>query len=172
MMRGIKRHYGKVEKETGTDAPVNTKDLCAPIVLLPVDRWNVVSEKALRFAWGLSHEIRVLHVECGEETESLCRNWNRLVETPAKEANLAVPELVRLKSPFRFVVKPIVEYALDLEKDNSERYVAVILPELVERRWYYLLLHNNRASLVKALLYFHGSQRINIINVPWYLRSR
>ena len=69
------------------------------------------------------------------------------------------------------MVKPIVEYALDMEKANSERHVAVILPELVERRWYYLLLHNNRASLVKALLYFHGSQRINIINVPWYLRS-
>jgi hypothetical protein len=22
--------------------------------------------------------VRILHVECGEETESLCRNWNRL----------------------------------------------------------------------------------------------
>jgi amino acid transporter len=171
MMRTIKRHYGRVEKETQTDIPVNTQDLCAPIVLLPVDRWDVVSEKALRFAWGLSHEIRVLHVECGEETESLCRNWSRLVEGPAKEANLPVPELVLLKSPFRFVVKPIVEYALNLEKENSEKHVAVILPELVERRWYYLLLHNNRSSALKALLYFHGSQRISIINVPWYLRS-
>jgi amino acid transporter len=171
LMRGIKRHYGRVEKETQTDTPVNTRHLCAPIVLLPVDRWNVVSEKALRFAWGLSHEIRILHVECGEETESLCRNWNRLVETPAKEANLPVPELVLLKSPFRFVVKPIVEYALGLEKENSEKHVAVILPELVERRWYFLLLHNNRSSLLKALLYFTGSQRISIINIPWYLRS-
>jgi hypothetical protein len=169
-MRGIKRHYSRVEKETQTDVPVNTQDLCAPIVLLPVDRWNVVSEKALRFAWGLSHEIRVLHVECGEETESLCRNWNRLVETPAKEANLPVPELVLLKSPFRFVVKPIVEYALTLEKENSEKHVAVIVSELVERRWYYLLLHNNRSSLLKALLYLQGSQRISVINVPWYLR--
>src|ERR1035437_1792073 len=66
-MRGINRHYDRVEKETQTDAPVNTQDLCAPIVLLPVDRWSVVSEKALRSAWGLSDQIRVLHVECGEE---------------------------------------------------------------------------------------------------------
>jgi amino acid transporter len=115
LMRSIKRHYGRVENETQTDAPVNTQGLCAPIVLLPVDRWSVVSEKALRFAWGLSQQIRVLHVECGEETESLCRNWNRLVEAPAKQAGLPVPELVLLKSPFRFVVKPIVEYALNLE---------------------------------------------------------
>jgi amino acid transporter len=171
MMRNIKRHYGRVEKETQTDAPVNTQDLCAPIVLLPVDRWSVVSEKALRFAWGLSNQIRVLHVECGEETESLCRNWGRLVETPAKEANLPVPELVLLKSPFRFVVKPIVEYAFNLERENSETHVAVILPELVERRWYYLFLHNNRSSVLKALLYFQGSQRISVISIPWHLRS-
>jgi hypothetical protein len=170
MMRSIKRHYDRVEKETQTDAPVNTQDLCAAIVLLPVDRWSVVSEKALRFAWGLSDQIRVLHVECGEETESLCRNWGRLVETPAKEANLPVPELVLLKSPFRFVVKPIVEYALNLERENSEKHVAVILPELVERRWYYLFLHNNRSSALKALLYLQRSQRISVINVPWYLR--
>jgi hypothetical protein len=110
-------------------------------------------------------------VECGEETESLCRNWNRLVEVPAKEANLPVPELVLLKSPFRFVVKPIVEYALNLERENSEKHVAVILPELVERRWYYLFLHNNRSSVLKALLYFQGSQRISVISIPWHLRS-
>jgi amino acid transporter len=171
LMRSIKRHYGRVEKETQADGPVNTADLCAPIVLIPMDRWTVVSEKALRFAWGLSRQIQVLHVECGEETESLCRNWNRLVETPAREADLPVPELVLLKSPFRFVVKPILEYALQVEKDNLESHVAVIVPELVETRWYYLLLHNNRSSLLKALLLLGGSQRISIINVPWYLKS-
>ena len=28
------------------------------------------------------------------------------------------------------------------------------------------LLHNNRSSLLKAFLYFRGSHRISIINVP------
>jgi hypothetical protein len=137
--------------------------------LIPIDRWSVVSEKALRFAWGLSSEIQILHVECGEETDSLCRNWTRLVETPAKNAQLPIPELVLLKSPFRYVVKPIVEYALQMENQNLEKHIAVVLPELMERRWYYLLLHNQRSSALKALLYFQGSQRITVINVPWYL---
>jgi amino acid transporter len=169
LMTGVKRHYGKVEKLTCTNAPVNTEDLCPPIVLIPIDRWSVVSEKALRFAWSLSSEIQILHVECGEETESLCRNWTRLVETPAKDAKLPIPELVLLKSPFRYVVKPIVEYALQMEKQNLEKHIAMVLPELMERRWYYLLLHNQRSSALKALLYFQGSQRITVINVPWYL---
>jgi len=170
LMVGVKRHYATVEKETCTDVPVNTQGLCAPIVLIPMDRWSVVSEKALRFAWGLSAQIQILHVECGEDTESLCRNWARLIENPAKDANLAVPELVLLKSPFRFVVKPIVEYALQVESQNLDKHVAVVLPELMERSWYHILLHNHRSSALKALLYFHGSQRISVVNVPWYLK--
>jgi amino acid transporter len=168
-MTAVKRHYRAVEKQTWTDTPVNTQDLRAPIVLIPMDRWSVVSEKALRFAWGLSTQIQILHVECGEETESLCRNWARLVEAPAKDANLPIPELVLLKSPFRFVVKPLVAYALKMENENLDTHVAVVLPELMERRWYHLLLHNQRSSALKALLYFQGSQRITVINVPWYL---
>ncbi len=171
MMKAISRHYRRVERETKADVPVNTAELCQPIVLLPVDRWSSVSEKALRFAWGLSSQIRVLHVECGEETESLCMNWERLVENPAKAANLPVPQLVLLKSPFRFIVKPIVEYALTVEKENTETHVAVILPELIQKRWYYMLLHNHRTSVLKALLYFEGGQRITVINVPWYLQD-
>ena len=169
MMTRVKRHYSAVEKQTCTDIPVNTQGLCAPIVLIPMDRWSVVSEKALRFAWSLSTQIQILHVECGEETESLCRNWTRLVEAPAKDANLPIPELVLLKSPFRFVVKPLVEYALKMENENLDKHVAVVLAELMERRWYHLLLHNQRSSALKALLYFQGSQRITVINVPWYL---
>ena len=171
MMRGIHHHYDRVGLETEADGPVNTRDICEPIVLIPVDRWSVVSEKALRFAWSLSAQIRVLHVDCGEDTDSFCKNWNRLVEKPAKTAGLPVPELVVLKSPFRFIVKPIMDYALQVEKENPEGHVAVIIPELVEARWYYLFLHNNRSALLKALLLLNGGQHITTIDVPWYLKK-
>ena len=171
MMRGIKHHYDRVAVEVKAEGPVNTRDLCTPIVLIPMDRWNLVSEKALRFAWSISREIRVLHVDCGEDTESLCNNWDRLVEKPAKEAGLPVPELVLLKSPYRFIIKPIVEYALNLEKKQPEAHIAVVIPELVEARWYHLFLHNHRSALLKGLLLLAGSQRITTVNVPWYIKS-
>jgi hypothetical protein len=170
LMRGVKRHYKRVEQETRAISCVSTHDLSQPIVLLPVEHWSVVSEKALRFAWAMSQEIQILHIECGQETESLCQQWTDLVETPARNAGLPVPELVLLKSPYRFVVKPIVDYALRLERANPGRHVAVLVPELVEKRWYYVLLHNNRSSALKALLLIHGNERITVINIPWYLR--
>ena len=51
----------------------------------------------------------------------------------------------------------------------QERQIAVLIPELVESRWYHYFLHNHRAQGLKALLLFYGGQRVMVINVPWYL---
>ncbi len=76
-----------------------------------------------------------------------------------------------VKSPFRFVVAPMVDYALQLEKDFPDRQFAVLMPELVETRWYFYLLHNNRPQVLKAMLLFRGNQRVTVINIPWYLKE-
>src|SRR6266852_2257735 len=171
MMRGVKAHYDRVKRETAAETPVDTKDLCPPLVIIPIQNWSAVSEKALHFAWCLSRDVRFIHVDCGEATERLNERYADLVEDPARKAGLPVPELVVLKSPYRFVVRPILDYSLDLERNNPDRAIAVLIPELVESRWYYFLLHNNRSQVLKALLLFGGCQRIVVINIPWYLKS-
>jgi amino acid transporter len=170
MMRGVKAHYDRVEQETRREGPVNTEDIRPPIVIIPLERWNVVAEQALRLAWSMSRDIRILHVECGEDTEILRQRYAEVVEVPAREAGLPVPELVVLESPYRFIIHPILDYSLHLEKTNPDRHLAVLIPELVESRWYYLLLHNNRSEVLRALLLFNGDQRITVINIPWYLK--
>jgi amino acid transporter len=169
LMRSVKRHYVRVAQQTERETQVNAGDLRPPMVVLPIERWDIVSEKALRFAWTISPDIQALHIECGEETENLRQRWSELVETPAKQAGLPVPHLVIMKSPFRFVIRPIVDFVLNLEKENPDRQIAVLVPQLVESRWYYTLLHNNRSQILKALLLLRGDQRIAVVNIPWYL---
>jgi amino acid transporter len=169
IMRGVKEHYNHVAKEIICDTPVPVDNLAPPLVVLPLEQWTRIAQKALRFAWTMSPEIRVLHVKSGEEADVLESRWHELVEAPAQQAGLPVPPLVVLKSPFRFVVKPILNYVLDMESQNPKRHIAVLIPELVENQWYYNLLHNNRATLLKAMLLFQGDRRITVINVPWYL---
>jgi hypothetical protein len=77
--------------------------------------------------------------------------------------------LVILSSPYRLVVSPIVDYVRETERNCPNQQVAVLIPELVERRWYHYLLHNQRAALLKALLLFKGDPRTVVINVPWQL---
>jgi amino acid transporter len=169
MMRSVKRHYGLVGLEINTTKPVDTAGLDEPIVLLPLDRWSLVAAKALRYAWTLSKEIHVLHVHFGEETQSLCRNWGEMVEKPALEAKLPLPKLIVLDSPYRFIVKPIVDYAIRLQIEHPDRNITMLIPELVESHWWHYLLHNNRPEAIRALLLFNGNQRITVASIPYHL---
>jgi hypothetical protein len=171
LMRQVKRHYDQVAVETRSDAPINPKHLVTPLVAVPLESWGAISQKALRFAWTLSPDIHVLHVVCGDEPDLLSEHWRTWVEEPAEQAGLRAPELIILKSPFRFVIRPILDYVLELEAINPNRQIAVLIPELVESRWYYALMHNNRATVLKALLLIKGNQRITVVNIPWYLKG-
>jgi len=88
---------------------------------------------------------------------------------PARAAGTAVPELVVLKSPYRFVVYPIVDYVLQLSRENPKKRVIAMVPEIVEYRWYNYFLHSQRATLLKTLLLLRGNNQISVLNVPWYM---
>jgi hypothetical protein len=66
----------------------------------------------------MSDEIEALHVECDRHTTSLPHDWHRFVQEPARRANRPVPQLVVLKSPFRFIINPLVDRILELEKEH------------------------------------------------------
>ena len=90
LMYSVHRHYQRVERATALDTPVNTDELCNPIVLLPIERWNAVSEKTLRF-WSISEQITFVHVDCGEDQDAFRQLWHEFVEAPARKAQLPFP---------------------------------------------------------------------------------
>ena len=171
LMISVRRHYDHVEREIANPLPLDLTNLRAPLVVVPILYWNKIAQKALRFALNLSQEVQALHINCEKDAGDFCKTWNRFVEEPAKRAGLVAPRLVVLKSPYRFVISPIVNYVLELERNNPDRQVAVLIPELVERHWYHYFLHNQHAEWLKALLLLKGNQRIIVIVVPWYLST-
>jgi len=174
LMSGIRRHYDKIMRETAHHGPANLSGISPPIVVLPMDHWSRVAEKALRFGYAISREICVLHIASEESREKgteFSRLWHEYIEAPAKAAGLEAPELVILYSPYRQVITPIFQHILDIERQNPDRQIAVLVPELVERRWFYYLLHGQRATALKLVLYLKGNHRIIVIDIPWYLSS-
>lgn len=167
----VRRHYDEVAKEIQHSAPLQLENMGPPIVIVPIQSWTSISERAMQFALTLSPEVHALHVGTEEETNDLQDNWKRLVEDPVARAGGRPPNLVNLPSPYRLVIAPILQYVLQTEAQNPGRQIAVIVPELVERHWYHYPLHNQRAELLKAFLLVKGSRNIVLINVPWYINA-
>ena len=170
-MMWVHRHYDQVTEEVRCPNPLQFEHLGPLIVIVPIQSWSLISQRAMQFALTLSPEVHAVHVGAEEETNSLRDNWKRLVEDPVMQAGGTPPNLVTLTSPYRLIIKPILDFVLETEEKNPGRQIAVIVPELVERHWYHYPLHNQRAELLKALLLVKGSRNIVLINVPWYIEA-
>jgi amino acid transporter len=171
LMYRVRRHYRQLQREVALKTPLEPLNMMQPIVVIMVQGWNRVTKQAVQFAMSLSKDIKVLHAADEESDDDFPSRWQELVEQPAKAANLPVPELVVLNSPYRFVVSPIVNYIVQLANDNGHRRVIAVVPELIERRWYHYFLHTQRAAVLKTRLLFEGNDRISVLNVPWYLKA-
>ena len=161
----VRRHYHAVAREIANPLPLNVRNIQPPIVIIPM-------REGLRFALKLSPDIYVVQIRTGEAAEGdLTRRWHDYVERPTAEAGLPRPHLVEVASPYRHVFNPLFDYVVSMKREHPDRQIAVLVPELVARRWYHHLLHNKRAAMLKALLLVRGDEDIVVINVPWYLES-
>ncbi len=171
LMSMVKRHYVRVDAQTADDTPLDFEDLRPPFVIVPLDRWSKITEKGMRFALALSHDVCAVHIDCGEHSEALEALWQRNVIVPVQAAGLPVPQLVTLSSPYRAIILPLVEYVLKMEQEHQGRTIAVLVPEMVVRHWWENLMHNQRAQLLKLMLLVKGNQGIIVLNIPWYLQK-
>jgi amino acid transporter len=170
-MRGVNRHYVRVNREIDLDRPFVPAEVSEPIVVVPVDRWSRISEKALSFALSMSCDIRCVHVQTSDDHDPFCDAWEKDIVAPLKAGGRCIPKLVTLQSPYRYILYPIVEYVLNVERERENCKVCVLVPELVVRHWWESLLHNRRSDLLKVVLLMRGNRRIVVINIPWYLEN-
>jgi hypothetical protein len=172
LFRWVRGHEERVERETEVSGPLQLDEPPPPIVIVPLKRLNRVARKALRLAVSISPDVQVIQVFAEDlAMEDLRRDWRNMVEDPLRQAGFRVPKLVLLKSPYREFFGPLLTHVRKVVDENPRRYVAVVVPELVDRRWYELLLSSHRATLLKGLLLLRGGPRVLVINTPWYLRE-
>src|SRR5271166_4337816 len=138
----VRRHYHEVKALTTCKCAVDTASLSQPpIAVIAIDRWSNISRQGIEFAARLSSDVIALHVEPSEHSELLQDDWEQYVVQPFRAQGKEPPQLQMLPSPYRFVIVPIVQFVLDLSKKNPTRSIVVVIPELVEDRWYEYFLH-------------------------------
>jgi len=116
---------------------------------------------ALRYGISMSDDVRAVYVEIDPvATERMRQIWEKWASD--------IPFVV-LKSPYRSVITPILEYLDDLEQNCHSEFVTVIIPEFVTKKRWHSLLHNQTALLIRAALVF--KPRKVVTSVRYHLTS-
>jgi amino acid transporter len=154
-----KKHYDEVASQ------LTLRDWSPParrtnIVLVPISGVQRAVVSALRYAESISTDVRAVYVNDNtEQIETLRKEW----ETWGGSVRLVV-----LESPFRSIMEPLLEYIDATERERTNAYITLVLPEFVPSRWWHHLLHNQRALLIKGALLFRPN--VVVTSVPFHLR--
>jgi amino acid transporter len=161
IMRGIHTHYEKVNEELAADEEDKLMPTRVHAIVL-VSKLHKPTLRALAFAKATRPNVlEGVYVSVdAEATNRLLQEWD--------ERNLGVPLKV-LHSPYRELVRPIVDYAMEIKRANPRGVVAVYIPEYVVGRWWEQLLHNQTALRLKGRLLF--APGVMVTSVPYQLRS-
>lgn len=173
MLKKINRHYKNLSKLIETPLKLRTSKLKPPVVLIPIQGWNCVAEKAILFGLLLSDDITAIYISTdkNDDEKALQEMWTKMVGEPAKKKNYHIPKLAIIYSRYRKIYQPILNYVQEIKRQKPNRLIAVIIPELVEPHWYERLLHNIHATGLRTLLFLKRDQRTIVITTPWYLHK-
>jgi len=161
LMRGIRRHYDNVERELAAEQEDSVMPTRVHAIVL-VSKLHKPTLRALAFAQASRpNALEAVTVSIDDAaTARLLEEWD--------ERNIPLPLKV-LHSPYRELVRPVVEYATAIRKANPRGVVAVYIPEYVVGRWWEQLLHNQTALRLKGRLLF--TPGVMVISVPYQLHS-
>lgn len=166
----IHRHYGRVAQATCCQKPVEVGRVPEPVVVVPIKGVDTVSERALSFALSIAKDVRAVCVTLNpDHARDVQSGWDRFVREPLAKADREPPRLTLLQSPVRKIIGPVLGFIEKVKDENPDRTIVVAIPELIEGKWYQYLLHNQRATVLRARLYFQGGRRVVVASVPWYL---
>jgi amino acid transporter len=155
----IRRHYDEVATQLSVEAAEPEVPVTGHAVLVPIGDVHRGVLPALRYAQALSPSARAVYVEIDpQQTRRLEERWARY--------GGGLP-LVVLRSPYRSVSGPFLEYVHHLQEQVPGLLVTIVLPEFVPARWWQHLLHNQTALLIKGALLFRKG--IVVTSVPFHL---
>jgi len=156
--RKIAQHYrdlGRALSLEGYEVPRVLRH--AVLVLVPGLNRGVVP--ALLYARTIAPQLEAVFVEIDPaETSRLQQRWNQL--------DLGIP-LTVLKSPWRSLTGPIIQYVRTLRAEKHVELVTVIIPEFATTRWWHKLLHNQAGLMLKIALMFEPG--VVVTNVRYRL---
>lgn len=158
----LHRHYAEVAAELSLGGLDQLPDFQHTVLVLVGDVHRGVV-RAVQYAKTLAAPTAVVR---GVYVEIDPAHTYRIEERWAK-CGFGVP-LVVLASPYRSLLRPLLEYVDQIQSRGDDQMVTIVLPEFLPRRWWQQLLHNQTALLVKGALLFRRNTVVT--DVPYLLK--
>jgi amino acid transporter len=161
LMKGIRRHYDNVGHELAIEADDQVLPTRVHAIVL-VSKVHKPTMRALAYAKAARPNVleAVLVDADAASTARIMEEWDeRRIDVPLKV----------LYSPYREIIRPIVEYVRSIRDANPRGVVAVYIPEYVVGRWWEQVLHNQTALRLKGRLLFTAG--VMVTSVPYQLHS-
>jgi len=160
MFQGIRSHYKAVKEQIALDRRGERPPLPRRnIVIIPISGLNRAVIRALDYARSRPGEIRAVYVDLDPEESAKVKiqwaQWGGGVN------------LIALSSPYRSVLRSLLDYVEEVLEKDSNTWITVVIPEILPARWWQNILHNQRALMLKASLLF--KDRVILIDVPYHL---
>jgi len=76
-------------------------------------------------------------------------------------------ELIVVPSPYRSVLRPLVDTVNRLIEEGQTDLVTIVVPEIVPHRWWEHLLHNKTALYIRTAFLFRPN--VVVTSVPYLL---
>jgi hypothetical protein len=155
-------HYAEVGAELSLESLDELPSFHHTVLVLVGDVHRGVV-RAVQYATTLADStaaVRGVYVEIDPA------RTHRVEERWAK-CGFGVP-LVVLASPYRSLLRPLLDYLDKIQSRGDDEMVTIVLPEFLPRRWWQQLLHNQTALLVKGALLFRRNTVVT--DVPFLLK--
>jgi hypothetical protein len=161
-LRAIHAHYAAVARQLSlADAvmPTPVRRHTALVLISGVHRGVI---PALQYALSLAPDnVTAVYVDMdAEATERLKAKW--------QQWGSGVP-LVVLPSPYRSLIRPLMQYIDEVDAQYDDDVLTIILPEFIPSKWWQYLLHTQTALLIKGTLLFKRGKVVT--SVPYHLED-
>ncbi len=153
--RATREHYRKVAAQLALSEDVVLGKPIKHTVVLPISGIHSGTIDAIKYAQSISRDVRVVYVELDSAaTERLRTAWRKL--------NTGL-ELIGLNSPYRSVVKPIIDYIHNVDRETDDDMLTVVIPEFVVARWWHNIYHNQTAWMIRSALLFEKGKVVTSV---------
>lgn len=157
----IHHHYKHLASQLSLDNQFAAPAIVRERVIILVGGVHQGTLAALRFARSISDDVTAVHIGIDDkEAERVKNKWAIYGEGI---------RLVILKSPYRLIIEPLLEYIQRMENmKRQNELITIVVPRFISRSMWAGFLHMRTAETLRKVLLYR--EDIVIVEVPYQVK--